>query len=326
MNRNKQLAHRLIQAALVGLAILCGLASAQPIVMGADPADLVLRDGVVVTMDRNRPRAESVACRGGEIVAVGTVGEMDKLIGETTRVVELNGRMLSPGFIEGHGHFVALGSSKLILDLSTVQSWSEVVAMVKKASSKAGCGRWIMGRGWHQAKWTSPPKPNVGGYPTHESISDVTPRNPVVLEHASGHMSFANALAMKLSGISAATRDPIGGEIVRDSEGKPIGVFRETAQSLILEENKSNSDQARELALSMKLAAEECLRNGVTSFHDAGSSFGLIDLFREYAERDKLQVRLWVMVRDSNAALRRNLARYRRIDSRGFLTALSSVP
>ena len=155
MNRNKQLAHRLIQAALVGLAILCGLASAQPIVMGADPADLVLRDGVVVTMDRNRPRAESVACRGGEIVAVGTVGEMDKLIGETTRVVELNGRMLSPGFIEGHGHFVALGSSKLILDLSTVQSWSEVVAMVKKAASKAGSGRWIMGRGWHQAKLTS---------------------------------------------------------------------------------------------------------------------------------------------------------------------------
>jgi predicted amidohydrolase YtcJ len=323
MNRNMRRAERAIGCCLICLAASAGLILTELTgrsSLAAESADLVLRGGAVVTMDREQPRAESVACRNGEIVAVGSVRDVDRLIGETTRVVELNGRMVAPGFIEGHGHYVALGRSKLILDLTTARQWSDIVEMVKQAAGKAGSGRWIVGRGWHQSKWTKPPEPNVGGYPTHDSISKVTPRNPVLLTHASGHMSFANQLAMTLSEIDANTADPIGGEIMRGSDGKPIGVFREAAQNLILEENKSNSDEARELAESMKLAAEECLRNGITSFHDAGSSFGLIDFFREYAEQDKLQVRLWVMIRASNASLRRNLANYRRIDSRGFLT------
>ncbi|MGB5999824.1 MAG: amidohydrolase family protein, partial [Thermoanaerobaculia bacterium] len=124
---------------------------------GREPADLVLRGGRVVTVDEGRPEAEAVAVRDSILVAVGSNEDIEPLIGPETRVIELEGRLAIPGLIEGHGHYMSLGESKTILDLTTVTSWDEIVAMVERAVAQAEPGEWIQGRGWHQEKWVEVP-------------------------------------------------------------------------------------------------------------------------------------------------------------------------
>lgn len=280
-------------------------------------ADLVLRNGKIVTMDDRRPVVAALAARGGRIIAVGSPDDIAKHVGNETRVVDLKGRLAVPGFIEGHGHFIGLGQSKMVLDLRQAQSWDDIVRQVEAAAKKAPIGAWILGRGWHQEKWSAKPQPNVDGYPLHASLSAVTPNHPVLLTHASGHMSFANAEAMRLAGVDTSTKNPKGGEILRDAQGQPMGVFRETAQVLVSramsKRKRTADDRARDFATAVKLAQEECLAKGVTSFQDAGSGFDTIDAFRKLAEDGKLQVRLWVMARGSNEELAARLAKYRMI-------------
>src|SRR5690606_22253864 len=187
-----------------GLAAGCGAGEPVP------PADLVLTNGKIVTVDEARPRAEAVAITGDRIVAVGSAREIRRYIGPNTEVIDLEGRLAVPGFIEGHGHFMSLGRARMILDLTTARSWDDIVAMVAEAVKQAQPGEWIQGRGWHQEKWETTPTPNVDGVPLHHSLSAVSPNNPVYLTHASGHASFVNARAMELAGIDRNTRDPAG--------------------------------------------------------------------------------------------------------------------
>jgi predicted amidohydrolase YtcJ len=193
------------------------------------PADLVLRNGKIVTVDDRRPEARALAASGDTIVAVGTDREIEPYIAKSTRVIDLAGKLAVPGFIDGHGHFMSLGLSKMRLDLSACKNWDEIVSMVKAAAEKAKPGEWILGRGWHQDKWDRPPEPGIGGLPIHNALSKAARDNPVLLEHASGHSVIANGKAMQLAGISRKTADPEGGKIVRDDRGRPIGVFLETA-------------------------------------------------------------------------------------------------
>src|SRR5262249_47216159 len=156
------------------------------------------------------------------------------------------------------------------------------------------------------------PEPNVEGYPVHDKLSQLTPKNPVLLTHASGHMSFANAEAMRLAGVTAATRNPPGGEVLRDGQGNPTGVFRETAQGFVgrgsaRRGSRSTEDRAQQTLKAIELAQEECLAKGVTSFQDAGSDFSTIDVFKTLVEQGKLSVRLWVMVRTSNEEMAHKL-------------------
>jgi len=290
----------------------------------ADTADLALLGGTIITMDAARPRAEAVAARAGRIIAVGSNADIRKLVGTTTRVVELAGRTVVPGFIESHGHFVGLGESKQILDLTKADSWEAIVAMVRDAAERTPPGEWIMGRGWHQEKWKQPPEPNVAGLPVHTSLSAASPRHPILLTHASGHMGFANALAMQLANISAQTPNPSGGEIVRRS-GEATGALRETAQGLVSRAREQNSQLASNLDRSIDLATGECLKYGITSFQDAGSSLAVVERFRARAERGQLGLRLWVMIRDENDRLRERLPQVRAIGlGDGFLTVQPS--
>lgn len=297
----------------------------------ATPADLVLTNGKVVTVDSARPEAEAVAIAGDTIVAVGTAEEIARYIGETTQVIDLEGRLAIPGFIEGHGHFMGLGQARMILDLTQARTWDEIVAMVAAAARDAQPGEWIQGRGWHQEKWNPPPARTVEGVPTHHDLSRVSPQNPVILTHASGHASFVNARALQLAGITRATRNPPGGEIVKDESGEPTGLLRETAQGLVRRVLARDQAQrppeavAAEARRAVQLAGEELLRKGVTSFHDAGSSFATIDFLRELAEKDSLPVRLYVMIRgEPNESLAVKLPDYRIIGAgNGFLTVRS---
>ena len=286
---------------------------------GPDPADLVVLNGRLVTLAAPA-EAEALAAAGGRIVFVGSSGEARSWIGPDTEVVDLEGRLAVPGFIEGHGHFWGVGEARLQLALDGARTWDEIVAQVAEAVTEAEPGAWILGRGWHQSKWSETPVPAVQGLPTHHGLSAVSPENPVLLGHASGHMAFANARAMELAGIDAATADPEGGEIVRDADGQPTGGLRETAENLVagLRSENLEPNHVRQV---VRLAAEESLAKGITSFQDAGSSFALIDAYRKMADEGALPLRLWVMVRESNEALAEELSRYRMIDrGDGFLT------
>ena len=124
-----------------------------------------------------------------------------------------------PGFIDAHVHFTGVGEAARNLKLGTAKNWDEIVRMVGDAAKKAKPGEWIIGRGWHQEKWSEVPAANVEGFPVHDALTRVSPDNPVWLTHASGHAGFANALAMKIAEVSKSTPDPDGGKILRDKDG-----------------------------------------------------------------------------------------------------------
>ena len=287
----------------------------------ASPADLVLTNGRVVTVEDSQPEAEAIAIRGDRIVALGSSRDLQKYIGASTRVVDVKGQLVIPGFTEGHGHFTGVGEAQLNLNLMNVRSWDEIVALVAEAVKTAKPGQWIYGRGWHQEKWTAPPLPNVEGFPTHASLDKVSPDNPVVLTHASGHASFVNAKAMAAAGVTRATKSPAGGEILKDASGDPTGLLRETASGLIKEPAGTPTERLARGRKVLELADREAVSKGITSFQDAGSPFATIDLMKKMVDEGALGVRLWVMVREGNQAEAPKLAQYRMIDyGNGHLT------
>jgi predicted amidohydrolase YtcJ len=299
------------------LAWLLGIPSCRSS-QSSEPADLVLRGGAVVTVDAARPEAQAIAIAGHQIIAVGSDAEIDARVGPGTEVIELEGRLAIPGFIEGHAHYMDLGWAKGVLDLTAAASWDEIVERVGEVAGDAAPGDWIFGTGWHQEKWTERPEPNVDGVPLHNRLSEVSPDNPVSLAHASGHAVFVNAAALALAGIDADSPDPPGGTIVRDVRGDPTGLLREAAGDLIRipidawEGQRSSREREAEARRAMQLAGKEALSKGITSFQDAGASFEQIDQFRAWAAEGALPVRLYVMIglEETNEALANRLAAY----------------
>ena len=295
--------HRLGASLVAGALLLAACADEPGPGEGVTPADMVLRGGIVATVDPDDSMAEALAIHDGWIVAVGSNEDVDALIGAGTEVIELDGRFAAPGFIEGHGHYMSLGNSKTILDLNGAANWDAIVAMVAEAVAGAEPGQWIRGRGWHQEKWDSPPDPAVEGNPTHASLSAVSPDNPVLLGHASGHAAFANAAALALGGYDRDSEPPPGGEVVRDENGELTGLLRETAQRPVSaafaqsESGRSAEEIEARFRREVALAAEEALSKGVTSFQDAGASFSTIDGLKRLEEEGALPVRLYIMVR-----------------------------
>ncbi|MDQ1351713.1 MAG: hypothetical protein QG657_2018, partial [Acidobacteriota bacterium] len=243
--------------------------------------------------------------------------EIEPYISKATQVINLDGKTAIPGLIESHGHFTSLGRTKMELDLTKINNWDEAVQMVKQAAEKAKPGEWIIGRGWHQEKWDHAPEPNVEGLPLHNSLSKVSPQNPVLLTHASGHACLTNAKAMALAGIDENTPNPSGGEIVKDKNGKPIGAFRENAQDLLdkalnVSLSKRSPEQVRDyLVKTIELADRACLENGITTFYDAGVSFGVIDMYKQLVQNNRLGVRLNVMIGEANLELIKRIANYK---------------
>ena len=302
---------------MVVLAAALTAACSSPRAPAGEAATLVLRNGRVVTVDSARPEAEAIAMRGATILAVGSNAEIEKLVGDSTEVVDLQGRLAIPGFIESHGHYMGLGRAKMILDLTTAKKWDDIVADVATATRDTKVDSWIYGRGWHQEKWDAPPPGAVEGNPVHAALSKASPNNPVILTHASGHAAFVNKRAMELSNITRRTPNPPGGEIVKGPDGEPTGLLRETAQRLVgpaqakADSGRSEEDREKERRMQVKLAAEDALSKGVTSFHDAGSNFATIDFFKRLEAEGALPVRLYVMVRrESNADMDQKLPQY----------------
>ncbi len=286
--------------------------------MQKEKANFVILNSNVITLDPVKPKAEAVAINADTIVAVGSNSEIRKYVGEGTKTLDARGATVIPGLIESHAHFMSLGKSLMELDLSGAKNWDEIIAMVAEKAQSLTPGEWIIGRGWHQEKWDPPASPSVDGYPIHTELSKATPNNPVMLTHASGHALFANALAMKLAGVTKETKDPEGGRIVRDSLGNPIGVFEEDAEALIEKAYDKYlktipAERKRELLRKQaELASEECVRNGITTFHDAGESFEMIDFLKKLVKEKLIKPRLYVMVYEDNPdTLEKYLPRYK---------------
>jgi hypothetical protein len=316
-------------ALISGLVFLIGLAGA--CAKKPEPADLVVMNGKIVTMDEALPQAEALAVRGDKIVEVGTAKKIEKYIGSATEIVDLGGKLAVPGLIDSHVHFTSIGQSKLSLDLTKAKNWDDIVAMVAEAVKKAKPGEWVTGRGWHQEKWDKTPEPNVNGFPFHDALSKASPDNPVLLTHASGHSCLANAKAMALAKITAKTPNPAGGEIIKDAKGNPIGAFLETAQGL-LRGGRARNQTARtpeeieaERLKVVELADKECLSKGLTSVHDAGAGWDTVGLYKKIIDQGKLGVRLNVMLSTGNKQLLEKAAEYRLIGYGGNRLTVRSI-
>jgi predicted amidohydrolase YtcJ len=292
-----------------------------------ETAELVINNAKVYTVNKDQLYAEALAVKAGKILFVGSNTDVKKFIGDSTEVIDAKGQFVMPGFIEGHGHIHGLGASLINLNLMKVKNWDEIVAMVGEAVKKAKPGDWIVGRGWHQEKWDPAPAKNYLGYPYHEELDKVSPNNPVILSHASGHSVYVNAKAMELAGITSTTKNPAGGDIVKDKNGVIVGVLAETAQGLVWnaysdwEDQQPKDVRIAKWVESIRLAEEDCLKKGVTSFEDAGSSFEQVEGMKQLAQQGKLNIRHWLMVREDNTTLRSHANVFPIInEGNGFLT------
>ncbi len=308
---------------LLMLFLCIGCGSSTP----KEKADLVLLNGNIMTMESDDARVEALAAKGELILAVGSTDEIEKYVGPQTEVIDLEGTLAVPGLIDGHGHFMSLGSSLMGLDLRIARTWDEIVDMVADAVRTAEPGDWIVGRGWHQEKWERPPSPNVDGTPVHQGLSAVSPDNPVMLIHVSGHGVFVNANALQQVGFTSKTPDPVGGTIVRDPQGKPTGMLRETAQDPLREALSQFRAQRppeqieAELRRQVQLAATEAISKGITTFHDMGEPFEILDLLKTMAEEGNLPLRLVVAIQEPAEELEKGLAQYRMVGhGNGYLT------
>jgi hypothetical protein len=295
----------------------------------AEHADLLIRGGTIYTVNDQNPVVEAVAVKDRKVVYAGSEEGSRKYVSDKTKIIDLQGKVMTPGFIEGHGHIMGVGYNELELDLMAVKSYDEIVEMVKQAVKDAKPGQWILGRGWHQDKWDKMPNNMVKGFQTHHLLSSVSPDNPVFLRHASGHAGFANAKAMEIAGANQLSVEKLdtdglreGGEIIRDAVGNPTGIFNERAMGLIarhIPENTLASD-----AQALDLALKACARFGITGFHDAGASRRTIDLFKQFKKEGKLNVRLYPMLSGGDYGLVKEwLARGPEIDEDHFLTIRS---
>lgn len=263
-------------------------------------ATMLIYGGTIYTVDSIQTTVEAVAVKNNLIIFTGNLAEAEQFKNEQTQLIDLKGKTMTPGLIEGHGHFMGLGYNELNLDLINTTSYQEIIDAVAERVKIAKPGEWITGRGWHQSKWDSLPEDMVKGFQTHNLLSEVSPENPVYLGHASGHAGFANAKAMEIAGLQVLAKEGIknfkieGGEVIVDVLGKPTGIFNERAQSLITKHIPRETPETDVKAF--ELAVSACHENGITSFHDAGIPKKTIALYEKMKSEGKMKIRIYAML------------------------------
>jgi predicted amidohydrolase YtcJ len=247
---------------LVGVC-LAGSA-ARPQTAGVGGADVVLVGGKVWTGVAVNPVTQAVAIEGTHILATGTSAAMMKLAVPGAKIIELNGRLVLPGFNDAHVHIQMGGANLVGVHLTDSKSQAELRERMAAYATTIPKGKWILSGLWDEQRWSPV------ALPTHQLIDDVTPDNPVAVSRTDLHMILANAYAMKLAGVDRNTRDVPGGVILRDAEGNPTGIFKDAAKDLILSKIPADTEADMEtyILATQKVAAE----NGVTSVQDMAVS------------------------------------------------------
>jgi predicted amidohydrolase YtcJ len=251
------------------------------------PADLILKVGAIWTGDPDHPTAQALAARGGEIVAVGTAADVDRFRGPRTRLIERPDGFAMPGLIDAHGHISELGATLDEIDLRGVAALDEVARLIKKRIADHPDEPWVLGRNWDQSLWPG------GAFPTADVLDAAAPDKPVWLRRVDGHAGWANSEAMRRAKVTAETKAPADGQIIRDKEGRPTGVFVDGAMGLVGRAIPplSNDDIARRILAAQALI----LSRGLTGVHDAGVSSGEAEAFRSLDRDGKLKLRVYGM-------------------------------
>jgi hypothetical protein len=266
------------------VALLIALALRQ-FAFAQSPADLVLLNGKIWTVNDRQPEAEAVACLGNRIVAVGSTKEIRKWIGAKTKVIDLEGKRVTPGFNDSHVHFLDGGRGLASVQLRDARTPEEFRNRIRDFAAKSPKGRWILNGNWDHENWNPP------NLPTRQLIDGVTPDNPVFINRLDGHMCLANSLALKLAGVTRETPDPPGGAIVRDERGEPTGVLKDAAMSYVYKviPNPSEDEMAEAIRAALRYAAE----NGVTSVQDMSASPDVFAVYQKLLASGELTVRIY---------------------------------
>jgi predicted amidohydrolase YtcJ len=289
-----------VSVILTGIAVwplIAGNASGEQTAVA--PADLVLMNGKVLTVDANDSVAQAVAIAGGKIVAVGSSDAVKRHVGTNTRVIDLHGRAATPGLMDTHAHFSAEDAIYSV-DLSNAASMADVLSRVREKVSTLKPGEWVRGRGWDEGKLAE------RRYIYASDLDKVSPQNPVYLTHTMGHYGAANSYAMKQAGITAETPEPFGGTIDRDAAGRPSGIFKESAQGLVtraIPDLTPQEQRERQRQGIVKLI-EDFNKEGMTGAKDPGIFDDKWEVYRQLLAENKLNVRIFALwrVRDQQSA------------------------
>lgn len=258
-------------------------------------ADLVVTNARIYTSDVDRPVAEALAVRAGRIAFVGSNRGALALAGPRTERLDLTGKTVITGMVDAHAHLLGLGQALRTVDLVGTRSYDEVIARVVERAKSARPGEWIRGRGWDQNDWADT------RFPTHAALSRAVPNNPVYLTRVDGHAALVNAKALELAQVTAATPDPSGGRLIRDTAGNPTGVLVDNAQGVVGRViPAASAAELREQALA---AIAEANRWGLTGIHDAGVGPEGIAVYEALAKEGRYNLRNYVMIRASDSVL-----------------------
>src|ERR1043165_3819767 len=252
-------------------------------------ADIVFRNGNVYTANDKAPRAQAIAVKGDRIVFVGSNEAAQKSVGANTRVVDLKGNTVLPGFTDSHQHLSGVGQREMTLNLEGTTSLDDLLGKLKARVDQAKPGEWVTGRGWIETHWQPPV------FPTRWDLDKVSPNNPVILGRADGHGAVANSAALKLAGVDKNTPNPFGGEISKDKKsGEPNGMLLDAAQGLVRRRvpPTTKEDDEREAVLGAKRDVEL----GWTQVQDAGGDYGDIDIFKKLYAAGALKLRIYKAV------------------------------
>lgn len=258
-----------------------------------DYADSVYINGNIYTVDPAFSKADALAVKGQKLICVGSNEKVRELIGKNTEVVDLKGRTVIPGLIEGHMHFSMLGESLLQID-AFWKPKSDILAAVKAEADRLPEGEWILGRGWNQEVWPD------SQFPSKEELDTVAPNNPVALSRTCGHAMWVNSRALEIAGITEDTPDPAGGEILKDGSGNVLGVLTDTATHMVGAMIPEYSEERKKEACLR--AQEELLSCGITSIMDAGSDALVFKYIKELYEDNKLNIRIYGLVNSGDSA------------------------
>ena len=263
-------------------------------------ADIVFKNGNVYTANDKSPKAQAIAVKDDRIVFVGSNAAAQKYVGPNTRVVDLKGNTVLPGFTDSHQHLSGVGLREMTLNLEGTTSLEDFLAKVKARVDQAKPGDWVTGRGWIETHW----KPPV--FPTRWDLDKVSPNNPVFLGRADGHGGVANSAALKIAGINKDTPNPFGGEISKDKQsGEPNGMLLDTAQGLVRRRVPPTTPEDAERAVV--LGVKRNIELGWTQIQDAGGSYADVDIFKKLYAAGTIKLRIYKAVHGPGASATRLL-------------------
>jgi predicted amidohydrolase YtcJ len=276
---------RIILALVLSLLAL-GLVSTEP---QQTAADLVLKNGVIYTVNEREPRAEAVAIRGDRIIFVGSNADAKKYEGKGTRVIDLNGKTVLPGMTDAHYHLLGVGQREVNLNLEGTKSLEDFLARVSERVRQAQPGAWVTGRGWIETFWKPPT------FPTRQDLDRIAPNNPLYLVRADGHGAVANSAALKIAGVTKSTPNPFGGEILKDkATGEPTGMLLDAAKELVTKHIPAPTEADNERATI--LGVERSIRLGWTQIQDAGGSYDDVARLKKLYGEGKIKLRIYKAV------------------------------